>query len=129
MNTKTAKTVQISDAVAKALLASGKSAEDFLRETLKIKIKGLTTAEGVAFPEGTAFLAWYKDRPYWGHVKNGALEIMGERFTSVSAAAVKVTGRPTNGWDFWQCKHPGKGEFVRIGKLRGEVSKRRRAAD
>lgn len=33
------------------------------------------------------------------------------------SAAVKVTGRPTNGWDFWQCKMPGKAEFVRINKL------------
>lgn len=126
MNAKTAKTVQISDAVSNALKAAGMSAEDFLRAALKVKVEGLTTAEGVSFPEGTAFLAWYKDRPYWGHVKNGALEFMNERFTSVSAAAVKVTNRPTNGWDFWQCKLPGKGEFVRISSLRGEVSKRRR---
>ena len=126
MNAKTAKTVQISNAVADALKATGFSAEDFLRVALKVEIKGLTTTEGVTFPEGTSFLAWYKDRPYWGHVKNGALEIMGERFTSVSAAAVKIAGRPMNGWDFWQCKMPGKGEFVRINTLRSEASRKRR---
>lgn len=116
---KTAKTVQISNTVVDALKAVGMTPEDFLRQALNIaKPEGMTTAEGVTFPEGTAFLAWYKDRPHWGHVKNGAIEIMGERFTSVSSAAVKVTGRPTNGWDFWQCKMPGKGEFVRISKLR-----------
>ncbi len=128
MNSKTAKMVPLSDAVANALHATGLSAEDFLRKALKVKVVGLTTAEGVTFPEGTAFMAWYKERPYWGVVKNGALEIMDERFTSVSAAAGHITGRPTNGWDFWQCKAPGKSEFVRISKLRGEVSKRRRGA-
>lgn len=118
MNAKTAKTVLISDAVSNALKAVGMTPEDFLRQALNVKVEGMATAEGVTFPEGTAFLAWYKDRPYWGHVKGGAFEIMGERFTSVSSAAGKVTGRPTNGWDFWQCKVPGKSEFVRISKLR-----------
>lgn len=112
------KTIVISLAVAKALEGSVKSADEILREALKVKADGLSTAEGVLFPEGTAFLAWYKERPYWGHVKNGAIEIQGERFTSVSAAAGKITKRPTNGWDFWQCKVPGKSEFVRISKLR-----------
>lgn len=113
------KTAPISAPVAKALEAVGMSADDFLRQALNIKPEGFTTSEGVSFPEGTAFMAWYKDRPYWGHVKAGALEFMGERFTSVSSAAGKITGRPTNGWDFWQCKLPGKSEFVRISKLRG----------
>lgn len=112
------KTVAVRPAVAKALEAVGMSADDFLRQALNIKAEGFTTSEGVSFPEGTAFLAWYKDRPHWGHVKNGALEIDGERFTSVSSAAGKITHRPTNGWDFWQCKLPGKSEFVRISKLR-----------
>jgi hypothetical protein len=89
-----------------------------LREVLQIKAEGLETAEGVIFPEGTAFLSWYKERPHWCHVKDGAIVIQGERFPSVSAAAVKITGRPTNGWDFWQAKLPGKSEFVRISKLR-----------
>jgi hypothetical protein len=115
---RTAKTVQISTAVANALNAVGMTPEDFLRQALNVQVEGMATAEGVTFPEGTAFLAWYKDRPHWGHVKAGAIEIMGDRFTSVSSAAVKITGRPTNGWDFWQCKMPGKAEFVRINKLR-----------
>lgn len=112
------KNIVVSLAVAQALEKSVRSADEILRDALKIKPEGLATAEGVLFPEGTAFLAWYKERPYWGHVKNGAIEIQGERFTSVSAAAGKITKRPTNGWDFWQCKAPGKSEFVRISKLR-----------
>lgn len=116
------KTVQISDAVAKALADSKRTADDVLRETLKIKVEGFST-DGIVFPEGTAFLAWYKERPYWGFVKNGQIDIQGKRFPSVSAAACEITKRPTtNGWDFWQCKLPGRSEFIRISKLRSEPS-------
>ncbi len=111
------KQITISLAVAKALEAANKTADEVLRHALKVKAEGLTTS-GVTFPEGTCFLAWYKDRPYWGIVKDGALIIRDKRFTSTSAAAGEITKRPTNGWDFWQCKFPGKGEFIRISKLR-----------
>ena len=77
------KTVQISAAVANALNAVGMSPEDFLRQALNVQVEGMATAEGITFPEGTAFLAWYKARPYWGHAKNGPFEIMGGRFTRV----------------------------------------------
>lgn len=119
------KTIVVPAVIAKALNQSGKSVEELLRAALGIKEEGLE-ADGVIFPEGTAFMAWYKDRPYWGHVKDGAIELMGESFPSVSAAAVKITGKPTNGWDFWQCKLPGSGEFVRISKLRTNGSSRRK---
>ena len=112
------KTITVSDAVAKALEEAKRTADEVLREALKVAPDGMATGEGVTFPEGTAFLAWYKDRPYWGHVHGGMLEIQGERFTSVSSAAGKVTHRPTNGWDFWQAKLPGSSEFVKINKLR-----------
>lgn len=108
------KTITVSDAVAKALEEAKRTADDILREVLKVPPEGLAAV----FPEGTAFLAWYKDRPYWGHVHEGLLEIQGERFTSVSSAAGKVMHRPTNGWDFWQAKLPGRAEFVKINKLR-----------
>lgn len=114
------KMISVSDAVHKALEESGRDADSILREVLKVKSEGLAAAEGVVFPEGTAFLAWYKDRPYWGHVRDGMLEIQGERFTSVSGAAKKVTRRPTNGWDFWTAKLPGTADFVRISKLRSD---------
>lgn len=99
------KTAPISPQVVKALEAVGMSADEFLRQALNVQAEGFTT-EGVTFPEGTAFMAWYKDRPYWGHVKNGALEVM-------------------NGWDFWQCKFPGKSDFVRISTLRPAKSRSR----
>lgn len=112
------KTTILSSPIVKALDAVGMTADEFLRSALNIKPDGLLTAEGVLFPEGTAFLAWYKDRAYWAHVRNGALELMGERFASVSSAAGKITHRPTNGWDFWQAKLPGKSDFVKLTTLR-----------
>jgi hypothetical protein len=112
------KQITISDAVHKALLESGHTADEILRECLHVKPEGLVTPEGVTFPEGTFFRVWYKDRPYWGAVENGALVINGERFTSVSAAAKAVTKRPTNGWEFWEARLPKRTDWVRIDALR-----------
>jgi hypothetical protein len=110
---------QISTVVQKKLKDLNLTAEEVIRKALEIKAEGLDAGDGVFFPEGTAFLAWYKDLPRWGIVKNGAVEIEKERFTSVSGAAAKVTGRPTtNGWDFWLVKMPGKNEFVPIKSFR-----------
>ena len=118
------KTVPVSPMVAKALLEKGMSADDILRKALGVTVGGMAAAPGVIFPEGTALMTWYKDRPYWGHVRDGAIEMMGERFPSVSAAAVRITNRPMNGWDFWEAKLPGTRDFVRISTLR-PVSKRK----
>jgi len=110
---------QISASVQHALKELNLTAEEVIRKALNIKAEGLQTSEGVFFAEGTAFLAWYKDRPHWGIVKEGAIEIEKERFSSVSGAAAKITGRPTtNGWAFWMIKVPGKNEFVPIASFR-----------
>lgn len=109
---------QISAAVLKRLEELGKTADEVLRSALNLKIEGLQT-EGVYFPEGTDFLAWYKDRPHHGKVKEGAIEVDGKRYPSVSAAAASITGRATtNGWDFWMMKTPNKTEFIPIKTLR-----------
>lgn len=108
----------ISPTVQQKLKELNLTADEVLRKALNIKAEGLT-AEGIAFPEGTIFLTCYKDEVYSGKVKDGAIELQGERFTSVSAAAAKITGRPTtNGWAFWTVRLPGKNEFVPIGNLR-----------
>ena len=110
---------ELSNVVRKALKDSDLTAEKVLREALGIKEGGLTTAEGPHFPEGTAFIAWYKERAHSAIVRGGLINIDGKTFTSVSGAAAHITGRPTtNGWSFWQVKFPGKGEFIPIGKLR-----------
>jgi hypothetical protein len=112
----------ISPMIQKRLKEMNLTAEDVIREALNIKAEGLSTAEGVFFPEGTTFLAWYKDEPRVGRLKGGAIVVDGESFTSVSGAAAKVTGRPTqNGWDFWLVKFPGKSEFFPIKTLRDKA--------
>lgn len=113
-----AKVAHLSDTVVKALIDLGLSADAVLREVLNIHEAGFTT-EGVTFPEGTYFRTWYKDRPYWGIIKNGAIEMQGKQFNSVSAAAASITGRPTtNGWEFWECRFPKRSDWIRIGKLK-----------
>jgi hypothetical protein len=115
---------QISPLVQKRLKEMNLTAEEVIRKALEIKAEGLATSEGVFFPEGTAFLAWYKERAHWGIVRDGAIEIDGKSFNSVSGAAASITGRPTtNGWDFWMIKQSGKNEFVPIKSFRDKAAK------
>lgn len=101
---------ELSPAVQKELKRLDLTADEELRKHLNIKAQGFDAGYGVIFPEGTRFLCWYKDRPYWGIVKDGALVIDGKPYGSVSAAAEAVTGRHTqNGWDFWTASVPGTG--------------------
>jgi len=110
---------QLSPLVQKTLKEKNLTAEEVIRKALHIKPEGFDAGEGAFFPEGTAFLAWYKERPYWGIVKEGVLVVDGESFNSVSGAAAKITGRPTtNGWSFWFIKTAGKNEFVPISEFR-----------
>jgi L-ascorbate metabolism protein UlaG (beta-lactamase superfamily) len=109
---------QISSFLQAKLKEANLTAEEVIGKALNIKAEGFT-AEGVMFPEGTAFLAWYKDEPHVARVKGGTIEIAGKKVTSVSAAAAEVTGRPTtNGWAFWLVKLPGKNEFTPIAQFR-----------
>lgn len=110
---------EISPTVQKKLRELNVTAEDVIRKALDLKPDGLATIEGVFFPEGTAFLVWYKEAAHFGHVKDGAIVIEGKPYTSVSGAAAAITGRATtNGWSFWTVKLPGKTEFVPIASLR-----------
>jgi hypothetical protein len=110
---------QLSPIVQKKLKELNLNADDVIRKALEIKAEGFDAGEGAYFIEGTAFLAWYKDRPHWGTVKNGAINIEGKEYNSVSGAAAAVTGRPTtNGWSFWLVKVPGKNEFTPIATFR-----------
>lgn len=110
---------ELSLIVQKTLREKNLTADEVIRKALNIKPEGFDAGEGVFLAEGTAFMAWYKERPHWGVVTDGAMVIEGKAYQSVSAAAAAVTGRPTtNGWDFWMIKNPGKNEFVPIKSLR-----------
>lgn len=49
--------------------------------------------------------------------KDGRIAMNRKLFTSVSLAAVAITNRPMNGWDFWKCER-GKGNWVKLSTLR-----------
>lgn len=101
---------ELSTVVQKKLKELDLTADEVIRKALNVKAQGFEAGYGVVFPEGTRFLCWYKDRPYWGVVKEGSIVIDGKPYGSVSAAAEAVTGRHTqNGWDFWTASVSGSG--------------------
>jgi hypothetical protein len=107
---------QISSIVKKELSQKNLSADELLRKALDLKTEGFTSG-GKHFSEGTVFLAWYKNKALAALVKNGAIEVEGKFYSSLSAAAAHYTGRPTtNGWDFWYFREPGKSEFIQAKK-------------
>lgn len=102
----------ISSTVQRELKQRNLTADEVLREALDIKTEGLISGNKY-FPEGAVFIAFYKGKPLAAIVKNGALEVEGKSYTSLSAAAAHYTGRPTtNGWDFWSVRVPGKSGFI-----------------
>jgi hypothetical protein len=108
------------------------SYNDVLREVLKMNplnnplpLKQISgndgwLTKGVHFPNGTEFRATYKNQTYYGKVESGALIVDNNRFNSPSAAAVKITGNPVNGWIFWECRIPGESSWKIIKSRRKE---------
>jgi len=76
------------------------------------------STKGVTFPEGTEFRGTYKGQTYHARVESGALVFNGKRYDSPSPAAVDITGKPWNGWHFWECRFPGKTSWQMIKALR-----------
>jgi len=68
-------------------------------------------------PHGSQLRATYKGRQYNAEVRDGRVDWNGDRFSSLSSAAIAViqsTGskRPTeNGWRFWEVKTPQSGRW------------------
>ena len=79
---------------------------------------GAWSTKGVTFPEGTEFRGRYKGQIYYAKVERGALVYNGKRYESPSPAAVDITGKPWNGWHFWECRVPGKTSWQVIQSLR-----------
>ena len=75
--------------------------------------------KGVLFPDGTLFRVPYKGRTYTAEIKDGVwVGADGEKRSSPSEAAVKITGNSVNGWRFWQCKRPGDVGWQLMDRLR-----------
>ena len=110
----------ISPTVQRELKTRNLTADEILREALNIKTEGFTAGDKY-FPEGTVFIAWYKNKALSAVVKNGAIECEGKAYSSLSGAAAHYTGRATtNGWDFWSVRVPGKAEFIPAHKAASE---------
>lgn len=41
-------------------------------------------------------------------VTRGGIEVDGARYSSLSTAAGKIAGHPTNGWTFWRLRSTGR---------------------
>lgn len=96
--------------------------ETLLRDLLKLPpLETGWTVKGVNFPDGTMFRCWWKDRPHWGEVREGALWINGKRFTSPSEATTVFINPPVNGWRVWEAKLPNTRSWVNIYDLRKDM--------
>lgn len=62
---------------------------------------GLSTEYGL-LPDGMKLSRVYKGKEYNAQVVNGAIELEGIRFNSLSMAGVHVTKYNVNGWHFWK---------------------------
>ena len=128
-------TIEIYFDVFKELTSRRKTEEtnynDVLRDLLDISTKksqpaytgslageGYWVQKGVRFPQGADFRATYKGQNYYGKVDDGALIVDEQRFNSVSAAAVSITGNAVNGWIFWECRLPGSNSWKIIKSFR-----------
>jgi hypothetical protein len=126
--------IEVDFDVFKALTARRPSEEvtenDVLRQLLRLPSRQPSTtsqlapsagewvSKGVRFPAGTEFRATYKGQTYLARVENGALVLSGERFDSPSAAAMSITGKPVNGWTFWEARMPGRTAWQILKALR-----------
>jgi hypothetical protein len=62
--------------------------------------------QGVSLPVGTELRSTHKKVERIGVVRKAGLEVDGELFPSLSAAAIHVVGHNINGWNFWKIRNP-----------------------
>ncbi|MBS0422358.1 MAG: DUF2924 domain-containing protein [Proteobacteria bacterium] len=74
--------------------------------------------KGVRLPAGTELRATYKGQIHLARVDSGALIYNDERFNSPSAAAMRITRNPVNGWTFWEYRLPGQSRWNALKDLR-----------
>ncbi len=92
------------------------SRSDSNRESPRSATRG--PASPVPLPDGSELRARHKGREIRGRVRDGAVELAGRRFPSLSAAARHVTGHPVNGWRFFAVRPPGARDWLPADRLR-----------
>jgi Restriction Enzyme Adenine Methylase Associated/Protein of unknown function (DUF2924) len=78
--------------------------------------------EAGLLPADARLLAKVHGQEHVARVRDGNIELNGQVYPSLSAAAVAITGKPTNGWTFWRIAAGEK--FVPLAKLRDELRER-----
>jgi hypothetical protein len=86
--------------------------------------KGDLIIRGVKFKHGTVLKAKYGKGEPWVRVLNGKFCWCGHSFKYPSPLAEVMTGRVTDGWDFFQEKNATTGKWEPIKKRRPKVAKR-----
>lgn len=109
--------IQIDFEVYKALTAALKDERDTYNEVIRRLLglqekpvleesAGQTIATwfgyGVSLPTGTQLRTNYKRTERLGIVRAEGLEVEGQLYPSLSAAAIGIVGQNTNGWTFWK---------------------------
>jgi len=128
------RTIEVDFDVFKAITlrrpTEGVTENDVLRELLGLPTQrqaaaiaagpapGDWIAKGVRFLAGTEFRGQYKGQTYLGRVEDGAFVLNGQRYDAPSAAAMAITAKNVNGWNFWECRLPGQSTWTAINALR-----------
>lgn len=89
------------------------------------------TQEGLSIPSGSPARMSYGrgSQVFDGVFRDGALEVQGKRYPTLSAAAIDLArtkdGRKTNlnGWDLWTVKLPNSARFEKMSVLRGRAQR------
>ena len=64
-------------------------------------------SRGGLIPIGSELRAKYDAQMYTARVTHSGIELGKKRFSNPSSAASEITGYPTNGWRWWECRTPG----------------------
>jgi len=112
--------IELPDDLVRELSARGAHPEEILRKALEALPPPPTgwSRMGVHLPNGTDLRAWHNGRAWWATISNGRIVFKDEEFDAPSAAALRIAGRPMNGWEFWEAHIPGVAGWATLASLR-----------
>lgn len=114
--------LEIPDDLAETLAQHHVSVEGVLRKALEHLPRPVApsawTRHGVTLPDGTHLRAWHAGRAWWAEIARGKILFRGEEFDAPSQVALRIAGRPINGWEFWEAHIPGVKGWTVLADLR-----------